>query len=99
MSIDRIVMMFAGAVILVSLLLSQLHHVYWLFLTAFVGANLLQASVTGFCPLAKLLKALGRLGREGNFHRFCHFSYPYSFNSKTGYPRQPVYSFGLVQPD
>ncbi|CAD7850286.1 MAG: Uncharacterized membrane protein RSP_0589 [Olavius algarvensis Gamma 3 endosymbiont] len=59
MSIDRIVMMFAGAVILVSLLLSQLHHVYWLFLTAFVGANLLQASVTGFCPLAKLLKALG----------------------------------------
>lgn len=59
MSIDRIVMMFAGAVILVSLLLSQLHHVYWLFLTAFVGANLLQASVSGFCPLAKLLKALG----------------------------------------
>ena len=59
MSIDRIVMMFAGAVILVSVLLSQLHHVYWLFLTAFVGANLLQASLTGFCPLAKILKALG----------------------------------------
>ncbi len=59
MSTDRIVMMFAGAVILVSVLLSQLHHVYWLFLTAFVGANLLQASFTGFCPLAKILKALG----------------------------------------
>ena len=59
MSIDRIVMMFAGAVILVSVLLSHLHHVYWLFLTAFVGANLLQASVTGFCPLAKILKVLG----------------------------------------
>ena len=59
MSIDRIVMMFAGAVILISLALSQLHHVYWLFLTAFVGANLLQASFTGFCPLAKILKALG----------------------------------------
>lgn len=63
MSIDRIVMMFAGAVVLVSVLLSQLHHVYWLFLTAFVGANLLQASFTGFCPLVKILKALG--GKPG----------------------------------
>jgi len=59
MSIDRIVMMFAGVVILLSVVLSQVHHVYWLLLTAFVGANLLQASFTGFCPLAKILKALG----------------------------------------
>ena len=59
MSIDRIVMMFAGVVILVSIILSQLHHVYWLFLTGFVGANLLQASITGFCPLASILKSLG----------------------------------------
>ena len=59
MSIDRIVMFFAGSVILLSLALSQLHHVYWLFLAAFVGANLVQASLTGFCPLAKILKALG----------------------------------------
>jgi hypothetical protein len=59
MSIDRIVMMFAGTVILLSVAMSQLHHVNWLFLTAFVGANLLQASFTGFCPLAKVLKALG----------------------------------------
>ena len=59
MSIDRIVMLFAGSVILLSLALSQLHHVYWLFLTAFVGANLVQASITGFCPLARILKVLG----------------------------------------
>ena len=59
MTIDRIVMMFAGIMILVSLALSQLRHIYWLFLTAFVAANLLQASITGFCPLAKILKALG----------------------------------------
>lgn len=59
MTIDRIVMMFAGAMILFSLALSQLHHVNWLWLTAFVGANLLQASISGFCPLAKILKALG----------------------------------------
>ena len=59
MTIDRIVMLFACCVILLSLALSQLHHVYWLFLTAFVGINLAQASITGFCPLAKILKALG----------------------------------------
>ena len=59
MSIDRVVMMFAGIVVLLSVVLSQLHHVYWLFLTAFVGANLLQASITGFCPLVIILKLFG----------------------------------------
>ena len=59
MSIDRIVIAFAGAVILISLLLSLMQSHYWLFLTAFVGANLLQAAFTGFCPLAIILKKLG----------------------------------------
>ena len=59
MNIDRMVMAFAGSMILVSLLLSQLHSVYWLWLAAFVGTNLLQASFSGFCPLAKLLKKTG----------------------------------------
>jgi len=59
MTIDRLVMMVAGSFVLVSLLLSQLHSPYWLWFTAFVGANLFQASITGFCPMAKILKALG----------------------------------------
>ncbi len=59
MSIDRVVFAFAGAVILVSVMLSQVHHVYWLWLTVFVGANLLQSAFTGFCPLARMLKAAG----------------------------------------
>lgn len=59
MSVDRLVLAFAGAFILISLALSQLHSVYWLWFTAFVGANLLQSSFTGFCPLATILKALG----------------------------------------
>lgn len=59
MSIDRIVMAFAGTVILASLGLSQIHHVNWLWLSAFVGANLLQAAFTGFCPLAIILKKIG----------------------------------------
>ncbi len=59
MSIDRIVLAFAGTVILASLGLSQVHSENWLWLTAFVGANLFQSSFTGFCPLASLLKAAG----------------------------------------
>jgi hypothetical protein len=59
MSIDRIVLAFAGAVILASLALSQLHSVHWLWLTAFVGLNLFQSAFTRFCPLAMVLKKLG----------------------------------------
>jgi Inner membrane protein YgaP-like, transmembrane domain len=64
MSIDRAVMAFAGLMILASLALSQLYSPYWLWFTAFVGANLLQASFTGFCPAAMLFKRLGC--RAGN---------------------------------
>jgi hypothetical protein len=60
MNIDRLVFAIAGTFILVSLILSQLHTPYWLGLTAFVGINMLQASFTGFCPLAKILKAVGK---------------------------------------
>jgi hypothetical protein len=59
MSIDRLVFAFAGSFILISLALSQYHHIYWLWFTAFVGANMLQAAFTGFCPLAMILKAFG----------------------------------------
>lgn len=59
MSIDRLVFAIAGFLILASLVLSQLHHIYWLWFTAFVGANMLQAAFTGFCPLAMILKAFG----------------------------------------
>jgi hypothetical protein len=60
MNIDRLVFAIAGTFILSSLLLSQIHSSYWLGLTAFVGINMLQAAFTGFCPLAKILKATGK---------------------------------------
>ena len=59
MNIDLTILAFAGSMILISLLLSQVHSIYWLWFTAFVGANLLQSSFTGFCPLVKILKPLG----------------------------------------
>jgi len=59
MTIDRIVLAFAGIMILLSLLLSLVHSPYWLLFTAFVGANLLQSAFTGFCPLAVILRKVG----------------------------------------
>jgi hypothetical protein len=59
MNVDRMVLAFAGVFILGSLILSQIHSPYWLLFTAFVGLNLFQTSFTGFCPLAKILSAMG----------------------------------------
>ena len=59
MSIERMVLAFAGSFVLISLILSQLFSPYWLLFTAFVVANLFQSAFTGFCPLAKILKAMG----------------------------------------
>lgn len=59
MSIDRAVFAIAGLFILISLALAHYHHPYWLWFTAFVGANMFQAAFTGFCPMANILKALG----------------------------------------
>lgn len=59
MTIDRVVLAFAGSMILLSLVLAHFFSPYWLGLTAFVGLNLLQSAFTGFCPLAVVLKKLG----------------------------------------
>lgn len=59
MTLDKSVMMFAGFMILVSLALGFYVSPYWYLLTAFVGLNLVQASMTGFCPAAIVLKKLG----------------------------------------
>ncbi|MFO1351254.1 MAG: DUF2892 domain-containing protein [Gammaproteobacteria bacterium] len=58
-NVDTLVFRFAGLFVLLSLVLAQIHSPYWLWFTAFVGANLLQASFTGFCPLASILAKLG----------------------------------------
>ena len=50
---------FAGSFILASLLLAHYHSPNWLWITAFVGFNLLQSSFTNFCPLEIVLKKMG----------------------------------------
>ena len=69
MSIERMVLAFAGRFILISLALAQIHSPYWLFFTAFVGVNLFQSAFTGFCPLARILKVLG-MEPSTNIFRF-----------------------------
>lgn len=59
MNVDRLVLRFAGAMILLSIVLGVYVSANWFWLTAFVGANLFQASFTGFCPLAKVLRKFG----------------------------------------
>jgi hypothetical protein len=65
LNIDRFIFAFAGFMILLTLGLGVpaspiFHHPYWLFFTAFVGLNLLQSAFTGFCPLAIILKKVGK---------------------------------------
>ena len=58
-NIDRAVFALAGTMVLASLLLGWLVNPYWLLLAAFVGANMLQAAFTGFCPAAMIFNKLG----------------------------------------
>ncbi len=59
MSIDSAVLSFAGLVVLASIALTLLVSPWWLLLTGFAGVNMLQASVTGFCPAAIVFRRLG----------------------------------------
>ena len=59
MNIDRAIFAFAGTMILLSLALAHFVSPLWLLLTAFVGLNLLQSSITGFCPAAVVFRKLG----------------------------------------
>ena len=58
MTIENQIRAFAGSFILISLTLAHYHSPNWLWFTAFVGANLLQSSMTKFCPLEIMLKRI-----------------------------------------
>lgn len=59
MNLDRAVLAFAGVIVLVSAVLAVTVSPWWISLTLFAGANMLQASLTGWCPAAMIFKALG----------------------------------------
>ena len=59
MNLDRSVTLFAGVMVLASVILTQLVSPYFMWFTVFIGVNMLQASVTGFCPAALIFRKLG----------------------------------------
>ena len=74
MTVDRLIRIFAGSFILLSLALgvqgSPIYHSsWWLAFTAFVGANLLQFGFTNVCPLGLILRKLGVPEAQANCSR------------------------------
>ena len=59
MTLERAILAFAGSMILLSVVLTLWVSPLFVWLTVFVGANLLQSAFTGFCPAAMVLKRLG----------------------------------------
>jgi hypothetical protein len=53
---NRIVRGIAGTFILISLLLAIYVNINWLWFTTFVGANLLQSSLTKWCLMDTILE-------------------------------------------
>ncbi len=62
MSMEKMIRIIAGSFILISVLLAVLVSKWWLIWTAFVGVNLIQSSLTGFCLAEKILKKFGVSG-------------------------------------
>ncbi len=59
MTVERSLRLMAGIVILISLALAVYVSHYWLWLTAFVGLNLLQSAFTNWCPAMAIFRAMG----------------------------------------
>jgi len=59
MNIDRVMFVFAGSMVFLSVVLTQYVHANFLWFTVFIGANLIQSAFTGFCPAAIVFNKLG----------------------------------------
>lgn len=59
MTLDRSVLMFAGIMVLLSVVLTAFVSPLFMWFTVFIGVNLFQSALTGFCPAAMLFRKLG----------------------------------------
>ena len=59
MKIESAIRILAGSMVLISLALGHWVDSRWLFLGVFVGVNLIQSAITGFCPAEIVFKKLG----------------------------------------
>ncbi|WP_181705439.1 YgaP family membrane protein [Chthonobacter rhizosphaerae] len=65
MSVERSILLIVGSVVIASVLLAVYHDIRWLWVTGILGAHLVQASLTGFCPVTMMLKRMGLPTRPG----------------------------------
>ena len=68
MKIESLIRILAGSMVLLSVALVYFVSRWWLLLTGFVGVNLIQSALTGFCPPTIILTKLGWLDRDGIVH-------------------------------
>jgi hypothetical protein len=62
MTLDRAIFLFAGGMVLLSVALTQWVSPLFIWMTVFIGANLMQSALTGFCPARRVLRAFGVKG-------------------------------------
>jgi len=65
MSVERGILFVVGALVLASVLLAVYVNVNFLWVTGILGAHLMQAALTGFCPVVMTLKKIGLPQRAG----------------------------------
>ena len=68
MKIESLIRLMAGSLILIGVALTYFVSPWWLLLPTFVGANLAQSALTGFCPPSLILSKLGWLDKDGIIH-------------------------------
>ncbi|MEO6873416.1 MAG: DUF2892 domain-containing protein [Opitutaceae bacterium] len=68
MKINHVIRLFAGSMVLLSVALVYFVSPWWLLFTCFIGVNLIQSALTGFCPPSLVLRKLGWLGEDGIVH-------------------------------
>ena len=59
MNLNEMLRLFAGAFLLLAVILGATVHPYWNYFAAFVALNLIQSAFTGWCPMMALLRKLG----------------------------------------
>ena len=68
MKTESLVRILAGSMILISVALAYFVSPWWLLLSCFVGVNLIQSALTGFCPPTFILTKLGWVDANGIVH-------------------------------
>jgi hypothetical protein len=68
MKTESFVRILAGSFVLPGTFLAWRVSPWWLLLPGFVGANLIQSALTGFCPPTLLLTKTGWVDRDGVIH-------------------------------